>query len=191
MLAGIPFTREPELTPFPDGRILLSNPDEGRLTILSSTGDPLMHIERDWERPRLSADDKREGRKPYAESDQPLRKRIADQIPFPRRHTAYSNAFTDDRGRIWVEYVDGLAPASVTTDHYKCDVFGPDGVWLGVQEFDFFPWRISGDHVYRRLGLEGEGPRIRRYSLRPLVPEAAGDIQRQKGYPVLFTVFLD
>jgi len=175
--AGIPFMRATELIPFPDGRILLSDPDRGRLTILSTQGDPLLHIEREWDRPRLSAEDKREGRRRFLESDQAYMRRVADKIPFPRRYAAYSKACTDDRGRIWVEYVEGPSRVSIRTDHYRCDVFGPDGVWLGVQEFDFYPWLISGDYVYRRLGLEGEGPRLRRYTLTPLVPEAAGGIR--------------
>lgn len=175
---GIPFLRTPDLIPFPDGRMLMYDPDQGRLTVLSTYGDPLMHIERDWERPRVSAKDKREGKRRFQESEQANMRRIANIIPFPRRYAAFSKAFTDDRGRIWVEYIDGPSPTSVRTDYYKCDVFGPDGVWLGIQEFDFFPWRISGDYVYRRGGLEAEGPRLRRLHLHPLVPEAAGKVNR-------------
>ncbi|MFC1540119.1 hypothetical protein ACFL41_01365 [Gemmatimonadota bacterium] len=174
----IPYTRDPEIVPFPDGRLLLSNPDNNRLVVLSSAGDPMLYIERDWDRPGLSIDDIREGRRPWVEDDRSWIQEFADQIPFPNRHTAYSRAFPDDRGRIWVEYVDGPTPATVSTDYCRYDIFGPDGVWLGIQEFDFYPWLISGDHVYRRLDIEAEGPGIRRYSLRPLVPEAAGVIRR-------------
>jgi len=175
---GIPFLRTPDLIPFPDGRMLLYDPGNGRLTIFSTFGDPVMHIERDWERPRVSAEDKKEGRKRFLENEQAYMRRIAQKIPFPRRYAAFSRAFTDDRDRIWVEYMDGPSPTSVLSDYFKYDVFGPDGVWLGIQEFDFFPYRIRGDYVYHRGGSEGEGPRFRRSHLHPLIPEAAGKVRQ-------------
>ncbi|MFC1529231.1 6-bladed beta-propeller [Gemmatimonadota bacterium] len=178
LLSTIPYTREPECIPYTDGRILLAEPDEGRLTVLSSAGEPLKYIERDWARPRLSAEDKKEGRRRFVESDQAEMRRAAGQIRFPSRRTAFARVMADDRGRIWVEYENGLAPASALTDYYRCDVFGPDGVWLGIQEFDFYPALISGDHVYRRGSIEGEGPRLRRYSLNPTVPEATGKTRK-------------
>ncbi len=174
--SGIPFMRATELIPYQDGQTLLVDPTAGRFTILSEAREPSLIIERDWERPRLSAQDRREGQARYLESNQAYMRRVAAKIPFPTRYAAFSKAFTDDRGRIWVEYMNGPSWASITTDYVKYDVFGPDGVWLGVHEFDFYPWHISGDYVYRRLGLEGEGPRLRRYTLTPIVPEAAGEI---------------
>lgn len=169
----IPFTRDPELIPFPDGRLLLSDPENGRLSVLSSEAEPIMHLGKDWERRDLSPEEIRQGRRPYAESDREYLRRVADRIPFPSRHTAFSTTVPDDRGRIWVEHVDPPRLSESAT-HVRYDVFGADGVWLGVQEFDFRPCLISGDHVYSLSGEEGRGPRLRRYSLRPLFSEVGG-----------------
>jgi len=179
----IPYTRDPELIPFPDGRLLLSDPEEGRLEILSSAGDPLLLIERDWDRPRLSEKERRDGRRPYAESGRSFLREVADRVPFPERHPAFSRAFPDDEGRIWVEYVHGPAPDRSSTGPYRYDVFGPHGVWLGIQDFDFRPLVIHGQHVYRRSRTGGEDPAIRRYILWPLVPIPAS---RELGEGVVY-----
>ncbi|MFC1529097.1 hypothetical protein ACFL41_00630 [Gemmatimonadota bacterium] len=174
--AGIPFLRAPGFLAFPDGRILQHDPEEGRLTIRTTYGEPILHFERDWERKRVSARDREEGRKRFLESDQPYMRRVASRIPFPSRYSAFSRVITDDRGRIWVEYVDGPYQSSILGDHFTFDVFGPDGVWLGVQELEYYPTRIRGDYLYRRGAIGDSGSRIQRFHLRPLVPEAAGEI---------------
>ncbi len=175
----IPYTRVVDIVPFPDGRLLYLEPDIGRLTIMTAEGEPFMHIEREWERPRISPAEREAVRRRYAENEQEYMRRVANRIPFPSRYPAYSIAFADDRGRLWVEYVLEPYPASRTADYMKYDVFGPDGVWLGVQEFTFYPQVISGDHVYHRGALTEDGcPGFQRFDLRPLVPEAAGEVRR-------------
>jgi|GEM_PF-3194603 len=169
--APIPFARWPDIVPFPDGKLLLFDPEAGRLTVMSSEGEPQLHIEREWERPRVSSADREEARRYYTENDQAYLRRIAKRIPFPDRYPAFSRAFPDAEGRIWVEYVLGPTPAGRTDRYLKYDVFSSEGVWLGVQEFDFYPAVIGGGCVYHRGALvEDEGPRIQRFRLKPLAP---------------------
>lgn len=165
----IPFTRLDALVPFPDGRFLTTHPSLGRITVYTSDGDPVLHIERDWTRKRLTSDDRkavieRYQRSPYEEiKDHPQR------APMPQRYPFFSTVITDDRSRIWVQQVTGYTAAENIYD-----VFSPDGVWLGTQVFPFRPSRIRGDYVYRRYSSDAGAPRFERLRLIPIIPDLAG-----------------
>jgi hypothetical protein len=76
----------------------------------------------------------------------------------------------DNLRRIWVERYKGPYYSS-SAESYTYDLFGPEGVWLGVQDLPF-RMSISGNYAYRSYLAESGGPRLERYRLRPLYPEA-------------------
>ncbi len=177
----IPFTWENGVSVFPDEKIVVYYPNEGCLTLYSPAGNPVMHIERDWRRERIPAEARERVLDAFRRSSSPKFRRRAEQMNLPRRYPCFSWAFTDDRGRIWVQrVVNPLGPhgppSLMLTEKWTHDVFGPDGVWLGTQELDFRPLCIQGDYVYRSFEAESGAFRFERLHLRPVVPEAAGDI---------------
>lgn len=168
---SIPFTRRDQLVTFPDGRFLTTHPSIGRLTIHTPDGDPVLHIERDWSRERLTSDDRKIVIERYQNSSYEEVRDHPQRAPMPRRYPFFSMAITDDRGRIWVQRMAGPTAFSVTED-YTYDVFGTDGVWLGTQVFPFLPRRIRGDYVYRRFLSEAGAPHFERLRLRPITPDS-------------------
>ncbi len=162
----MPFDYNPGLHTFPDGRILIADPVAGRLTVYSSTGEPERHIEREWIRLPVTADEIeswREQVRQYGERYQSHAEVSASKLP--GHHGAFSKVLTDDLGRIWVcttPIRDGFALPHNT----QWDVFGPEGVWLGTQSFSCDPDLIRGDCVYDRdSGGSDYGPRVSRYRL--------------------------
>jgi hypothetical protein len=76
----------------------------------------------------------------------------------------------DDTGRIWVEqYGSGRYPLPVG-ERLVYDVFDRDGVWIGIQSFDFRPTLIVYGHAYHSGTSEAGAPRLYRHHLVPRYP---------------------
>ncbi len=165
----IPYTRFSEVRVMPEGQMLAYYPNDGRITIYSEQCEPILHIERDWDQSRVTAADKEAVLKPMRESSNASQQQRAQTMQFPSRMPAFSTAYVDSEGRIWVERLVGpWAPE--TADAYTYDIFGQDGVWLAIQELDFRPpamnldW-LKGDFVYRITRAESGSPRFERLKI--------------------------
>ena len=163
---AMPFDYYPSLHTFPDGRILIADPIAGRLSVFSATGEPERHIEREWIRPPVTADEIelwREQVRQFGERYQSYAEVSTSKLP--DHHGTFSKVLTDDQGRIWI----CTTPESAGDDrphNTQWDVFGPDGVWLGSQSFPCDPDLIRGNCVYDRdSGSNEYGLRISRYRL--------------------------
>ena len=64
----VPFTAADRIIPFPDGRLMHSQPDCPRLSIYSITGDLQLHIERDWELIPVTQEEKERTERGWRES---------------------------------------------------------------------------------------------------------------------------
>jgi len=170
----IPFTRLDDLIPFPDGCFITTHPSLGRITIHTSDGDPVLHVERDWTRKRLTSDDRKKVIERYQSSPYEEVSNNPQRAPMPQRYPFFSMAITDDKGRIWVQRVAGPTALS-TAEEYIYDVFSPNGVWIGTQVFPFIPRSIRGDYVYRRYLSEAGAPRFERLRLIPLNTDISGE----------------
>ncbi len=163
----IPFTAGDGCSATPDGRILVTRPNEGRIELYSIQGELQQFIERDWEYAPVTGEDKEALRKRYRESSRPESQRMAETFPFPDRYPAFRRATMDDSGRIWVErYPKGSYMSYDGPCTY--DIFASDGVWFGTQQFDF-SFRVCGDHAYRQFYAESGSPRLERFRMTSLV----------------------
>jgi len=172
----IPFTVGEGCSATPDGRILVTRPNEGRIALYSAKGELLKYIEREWEPTPVTSHERKAVRKRLRESSSEEFQSMANRIPFPDRYPAFMSAMMDDTGRIWVRhfprgsYLRFESPATY-------DIFDADGVWLGTQRFEF-GFSIAGDYAYRQYNAESGSPRIERFHIKSLVPEAVGRIQK-------------
>ena len=182
----MPFARKSGVVPYPDGGFMLYSPSTGRLSLYNSTGDARLHIERAWRTDRVTSEDRRRARNWLVQYNFVQNRETAENINFPERHAAFSKAVTDDRGRIWVERIntpihsDREAMVEGTLSSYVFDLFGPDGVWLGVHSMDLNPgiyeasYQIHGDYFYYTYQAESSALRFERLHLDPLYPDVAG-----------------
>ncbi|MFC1529184.1 hypothetical protein ACFL41_00990 [Gemmatimonadota bacterium] len=156
---------------FPDGRILLSQPQTPRLTVYSNQGEIQFHIERDWEEQPVTGEEKRRIRNMWRSAGL---SEAASRIPFPDRKPFFSSAFTDSEGRIWLQrYVapeDRVDDEGQITFTSEYEIYSREGVWLGTQPLDHIPRVITGEYVYCSY-LSEEGPRFERLRIIPKVPE--------------------
>lgn len=167
---AMPYDYYASLHTFPDGHILIADPIAGRLSVFSSTGEPEMHIEREWLHQPVTAEEievwREQARQRRSEAYRSLAEVSASELP--DRHGTFSKVLTDDLGRIWActtpKRIGGDGPRDT-----QWDVFGPDGVWLGTQSFPCEPDLIRSNCIYDRdSGGAESGPRVVRYRLYPL-----------------------
>ena len=162
-----PFTATAGVQVFPDARLLSYHPYLGRVTVYSSQGDPLLHIERDWEILAVTAEEKARTLKRYRESNATMRA-LADKTPFPATRAAFNSAVIDGRGRIWVMQSKPVYEGDEVVG-YLYDIFLSDGFWIGTQQMDFTPYQFQGDYIYRTFAADSGAPRVERLRIAPLV----------------------
>ncbi len=171
----IPFTTGESCTTTPDGRILVSRPDEGQIALYSAEGKLLRYIEREWEIAPVTNKEKEDIRNRFRASSSQEFPTMAETMPFPDNYPPFRRATMDDRGWIWVEHQPrGLYLSIAGPRTY--DIFNSDGVWLGTQQFDGLI-KVSGDYVYRQYDAESGAPRLERFILKLLVDEYRGPSQ--------------
>lgn len=161
-----PFGYYDYVLPFPDGRLLVAFPLEGRLSIYSSSGDLLLHIERDWERPRISNSEKRMIRDRMRRSRAEAVREAEGNLTFPTRRPAFLRPITDDQGCIWVPRYWTMATTGGESIDDVYDIFGKDGVWLGTEVMEYPPSVIQGSFAYIITGVQ-----LMRIRLTSLIPE--------------------
>lgn len=173
--ARLPFVRTDKVASSVNDILLSYHPSIGRLTLYTSTGDPILHIERDWERQQITDEEKKQLKDEYRRSLTPERQRTASSMQFPSTSPAFSQATLDNNNLIWVERVVGPYLHDIS-ETYTFDVFNSEGVWLGTQELDFRPnWSysdwIKGEFLYRAYRAVSGTYRFERYHMLPLVPD--------------------
>lgn len=168
--SAIPFIAVAGVTVFPDGKLLSYHPYQGRLTVYTTDGQPVLHIERDWDYPAVTAEDKERTLRRYRESPSEQRRELADRVPIPDKRAAFGAPRVDDAGRIWLTRSMPIYEGDEVVG-YVYDIFGPDGVWLGTQEMSIRPIAIQGDYMYRTFSAESGAPRFERLKINWLIPE--------------------
>jgi len=170
-LASQPYHLSDSATAFPDGRILVSQPQTPRLTVYNNQGEIQLHIERDWEEQPVTGEEKRRIRNRLRSAGQ---SGVASRIPFPDRKPFFGSPIVDSEGRIWLKQY--LAPEDMVDDEGQInwkseyEIYSREGVWLGIQSLDHTPKVITSEHVYWSY-LSEEGPRFERLRILPKVPE--------------------
>jgi len=167
----VPFTTRDGITLFPDGRMLISNQSLSRLTVFSTDGEPQLHIEREWQRERVTRSEKSAIRRSYEQ-----RYGSGTNIPFPDYKPIFGSIRVDEDGRIWERERDpireeptGEEPGEVIGYNYQ--IYSTDGIWIGTHQQRYSPWYNTGVHQYWNYFSKAGAPRIERLRIIPLVPE--------------------
>jgi len=171
----IPFTRGEGIRVGPNGEIVDWEPNQGWICRYDPDGTLLYQIEREWEFPPVTAAEEDSLRRRYRESRTESYRRIADEIPIPDRKPAFWGVLVDDTGRIWVERYASGRYALQADERVVYDVFDREGVWIGIQSFDFRPTLIMYGHAYHSGTSEAGGPRLYRHRLVPRYPVPGSD----------------
>ncbi len=162
--APLPFKTIVQATSLPNGRIVLSDPYDGRITVSSDIGDPQFHITRDWEFPSIPSVIRQ------AKIDLMSRYISAGRLSirdFPDQFAAFDYILTDDQNQIWVRHHRMNQRREENPDYYF-SVFDSVGAWLGMQLFDFNPNVIKSGYAYDVRHSELHGPKVIRYKLTEL-----------------------
>lgn len=164
--AGIPKpytnTRTVDASPF--GHYVISDPNEGWLTLHDREGNALLRMSRDWVRDPVTSQEKEDLRTRWRETSSGMWNQYWDEIPIPDRKPAFGSVYIDDVQRSWVARYRGPYAWS-KADTFTVDVFSDEGIWIGVQRFPHALPVIVGEKAYLRFTPEGGGPRVLRYSL--------------------------
>ena len=162
--APLPFQTLHSVVSLPSGNLVIADPNVGRLTICSGNGEPLFHITRDWEFPRISVAEKQ------ATLDR-MRANIAldrlKNLNLPEKHAAFDYVLTDSQNQIWVRR-NRMNQTREENPYYVFDVFDSSGAWVGTQSLDFNPNIITSEYAYDRRQSELHGPKVIRYKLTKL-----------------------
>jgi hypothetical protein len=164
-----PFDYPSSLAVYPDGRMLVAEPEYSRLTVYSLEGEPLLRFEREWPRYPVT----QEEREAWMESrrDNPRYTEYLRNIEFPEYHASFDRILVDDHNRAWIRRSRPVKSDNMIVG-YEFDLFSDSGTWLGTQRLPVTPQLIQKDRIYARtFGNEKEGPRIRRYILTPRWPD--------------------
>jgi hypothetical protein len=153
-------------------RIVVSRPEEGEITLYDTSGEPLFRIVKEWAPSPVSAADIAWWK---ANAGATGGRVLQDRMDFPPRRPLFSRVVPDNRGRLWVYR---SRPPRRTRDEEAppviVDLFGPDGRWIGSCSPPLSLGYIWGDFAYDIPYLEDESPRVERWRIIPLEPEAAG-----------------
>jgi len=169
---GVPYTSTAGVRVCPDGRLLSYLPYQGRVTIYSGDGAPLLHVERDWEYPPVTAQDKERILSRFRDSQNATQLEIADKLKLPDRRAAFATVHADDNGWLWVVRSKPVYESDEVVGHVY-DLFDSEGIWIGTQELAYIPIFIQGGFIYRTFTAESGAPRIERIRLEPLIPDIA------------------
>ncbi|MFC1629069.1 hypothetical protein ACFL3H_08160, partial [Gemmatimonadota bacterium] len=165
--SAIPYVSVAGVAIFPDSRLLSYHPYLGRVTVYSPQGDPVLHIERDWEILAITVEEKARTLQRYRESPSEEMRALADRLPIPAARAAFSRAVIDGRGRIWILQSKPIYEEDEVVG-YLYDIFLSDGSWIGTQRMDFAPYEFQGDYIYRTFSADSGAPRVERLRLIPL-----------------------
>ncbi len=169
--ATVPFASRDRIMIFPDGRMLLTNQSILRLTVFSTDGEPQLHIEREWERERVTRSETSSIRASY---ERQFGRGI--NIPFPDYKPAIGGIRVDEEGRIWERESEPIREESTGEDPgevigYNFHIYSEDGIWIGTHLQRYSPWYNTGEHQFWNYFSEAGAPRIERLRIIPLVPE--------------------
>ncbi len=164
----VPFVDAGGMVPFPDGRMLAYYPYVPRLTVHDTSGAPVLHIERDWNLRPVTGEEKERTLERFRSSSAQMQA-IARAVVFPDRHGAFTRAYPDDAGRIWLLVrsisAEGGEPAATRRIF---EIYDSEGDWLAVQETDFLPNVIQSGYVYRFFTVESGASRMERLRMVPI-----------------------
>jgi len=164
------FTR-PEVTP--GGQILMLETDYPRLTIYSSSAEPLLNLERDWELDPVTQEEKQTYR-------QNIRGRYPDaevgSIQFPDHKPPFRSAVVDTEGRIWLRMYEEIREEGTEEEPgaligYPYEIYSPEGVWLGTHINRRLIRAIRDGYLYQTFLSDAGAPRLERLRIVPLVRE--------------------
>ncbi len=170
----IPFSLNAIVSAVPDGHILVSRPSIPRISVYSTGGDLLYHIERDWAAVPITAEEKEQARELMREL---IDEEAVESIPFPDHKPFFGWCLADTEGRIWVRRLEASrakpteegVPGQVIA--YEWEVFSADGEWLGTHRYRHRPLYITGEYYYHTRLTEAGTPQLVRMRVIPLVPE--------------------
>ncbi len=170
LMVGLPYQPSyPWIEPFPDGRFVLINAEEGDLTYYSVEGNPLFKVQDCFELPRITRED-RDRFLARIEARSPEYLPAARRVRLPETMGAFERAYADDSGRLWLQQQKRLYNEEGDPVAYKYFIVDCDGRLLGIQSFEFECHRIQirGNQLYwSDEGGEDIGPRIRVFRLEP------------------------
>ena len=171
--APVPFTAGDVLIPLVDGRLLHSQPNYPRLSFYSRTGDPLLHVERDWEHISVTQEEKDSIEKSWREAGVLESGR---RIPYPDYKPPFGRPILDSEGRIWLRSFEPMREEGTEEEPgqiigYDYEIFSRDGVWLGTHTQRPTIRYITGEFLYQSYSSDAGAPRIERLRITPLVPE--------------------
>ena len=178
--ASLPWTAYSIFEVTPAGRMLMVQPDHPRLTIYSSSAEPLLHIERDWELVAVTEREKQDYRQyirdRYPEAD-------IRSIQFPDHKPPFQWAFVDSEGRIWLRMYEAIREESVGDEPgeligFLYEIYGSDGTWLGTHVSQDYIIAVTNGYFFQMNPFESGAPRLERLSIIPLVPEMETDPSR-------------
>ena len=166
----------------PGGVILFIDPNIGRLTLFSSSGQAQYHVERDYPLEPVTALEKDRIRKAYRDRGQ---EDYASRIVFADNKSIWFGLpVIDNQGRIWIRRYSALReePEVGKTNGrligYAWEIFDTDGTWLGVHVQKPTIRHVIDGYLYQTYMSEAGTPRFERLRIIPLVPEMQGTNDR-------------
>jgi len=169
----VPYSGYDRPTVFPDGRILLLQPNYPRMTVYSPSGEPQLHIERDWELIPVTQEEKQTIRNRARDRDTPAKYM---DIPFPDSKPPFGTALIDTEGRIWLRRYEMIREEGTDEEPgaflgYLYEIYSPEGVWIGNHIHQRTIRFITGEYLYQTYSSEAGAPRFERLRINPLVRE--------------------
>ena len=130
-----------------------------------------MHIQRDWERPRIRQSEANSIRQRLSDTPSQELREAVKRLRIPDRRPAFNPPITDDKGCIWVPRYWTLAMTEGKLIDEVFDIFSSDGIWIGTEVFEEAPDLIQEGCAYI---VKSSPVRLERVRLHPLVPELGG-----------------
>jgi len=171
----LPFTSDQFIRIGPSGRIAHVQPNIGRLSVYSSTGEPRFHTERDHPFEPVTHEDKEGYRNSYRRRGM---ESVAARLTFPSHKPAWFRPpVIDDEGRIWISRYSPLLGEPEEEGGQQpelgnvWEIFSAEGVWLGTHLHKERIELITYGYLYQVFLSESGSPRFERLRIIPLVPE--------------------